>query len=144
MKLIHHLLAAISFIIIALPVFSQKSEETDKARQQAEIWLPLVDDGDYQESWETAAPMFQQSVTQEQWTQAARQVREPLGELKSRKLRNAEHSTSLPNAPEGEYVKIEFSTSFANANETTETIVMKKTEDEAWATVGYFIKPTDQ
>ncbi|MEM8966924.1 MAG: DUF4019 domain-containing protein [Bacteroidota bacterium] len=125
----------------SVSAFAQHEEATQQAQGQAEVWLPLVDEGNYAGSWEEAASVFQQSVTKEQWGQAAKQVREPLGNVKSRDLRKAEYTTSLPNAPKGEYVLIEYTASFVNQQNLVETVVMSKTESEEWATIGYFIQP---
>ena len=58
--------------------------------------------------------MFRNAVTPEQWDQAMQAVRKPLGKLISRKVQTATYRTELPGAPAGEYVIIQFKTSFEN------------------------------
>jgi hypothetical protein len=41
-------------------------------------------------------------------------VRKPLGKVISREVKSKSHHTSLPGAPDGEYVVIQFDTSFEN------------------------------
>ena len=106
---------------------AQHEEEAEQAQQVAKEWLPLVDKEQYSESWDVASPLFQQSVTQDQWAQAAKQVRDPLGALQSRDVKKAEYTTSLPKAPEGEYVVVEYASAFSNLEDAAETVVMTKT-----------------
>jgi hypothetical protein len=115
-------------------------EAEDGAVKAAEEWLELVDQGQYEESWQEAAPLFKTAVTVEQWQQALNAARKPFGELKSRELKNSEYATSLSGAPDGEYVVIQFDTSFANKAEAVETITPMRDEGGVWRVSGYYIK----
>jgi len=83
---------------------------------------------------------FKQAVTQDQWEQAVQAVREPLGKLISRKVKSATYTTSLPGAPDGQYVVIQFSTSFENKKSGIETITPRMDRDGMWRVSGYYIK----
>ena len=67
-------------------------------------------------------------------------VREPLGKLISRKVKTKAYRTSLPGAPDGEYVVIEFETSFENKKVAVETVTPMMGKDGAWRVSGYYIK----
>jgi hypothetical protein len=67
-------------------------------------------------------------------------VRKPLGKLISRSIKDATHTTSLPGAPDGEYVVIQFQTSFENKKSAIETITPMMDPDGVWRVSGYFIK----
>jgi hypothetical protein len=110
------------------------------ATKAAEAWLKLVDDGKHEESWRDAAENFRAAVTREQWQQALKAVRTPLGATKSRKVKSATHKTSLPGAPDGEYVVIEFESSFENKAEAVETVTPMLDKDGVWRVSGYFIR----
>jgi hypothetical protein len=99
-----------------------------------------VDEGDYAKSWEEAAPIFKQAVTQAQWEAAANGVRGPLGKLESRELLGAKFTTTLPGTPDGEYVVIQFKTRFANKAEAIETVTPMKDDRGIWRVSGYFVK----
>ena len=116
------------------------ADPVDSAREAAESWLTLVDAGEYDQSWERAASFFKQQVRQEQWKQAATKAREPLGELISRELLAAQATTSLPGAPDGEYVVIQYRTQFANKKNAVETITPMKDADGSWRVSGYFVR----
>lgn len=106
----------------------------------AEKWLALVDEGKYAESWKEAAEYFKAAVKQEQWEQTLQAGRKPLGKLVSRKVKSASYKTSLPGAPDGEYVVIQFETSFANKKSSIETVTPMMDKDGKWRVSGYYIK----
>ena len=58
----------------------------------------------------------------------------------SRELLSAQHMTSLPGAPDGDYVVIQFKTSFANKKSAVETVTPMLEKDGVWRVSGYFIK----
>lgn len=118
---------------------AQADERTDAAVAAAEEWLALVDAKEYRQSWQEAAPFFQDHVTEEQWVKQIASVRGPFGKPKSRELLGARFMTTLPGAPEGKYVVIQFKTDFANKPDSVETITPMKA-DGAWRVSGYFIR----
>jgi hypothetical protein len=113
----------------------------EKAAQVSALaWLEVVDAGRYGESWDQAAALFKGALTRAQWEAALEKVRRPLGKVVSRKLRGAKFMTEIPNAPAGEYVVIQYDTSFEKAAGATETITPMKDKDGAWRVSGYFIR----
>src|SRR5687767_10876978 len=52
----------------------------------AEAWLGLLDKGEYARSWEAGADMFRKQVTKDEWVASSKAVRQPLGNLISRKV----------------------------------------------------------
>lgn len=106
----------------------------------AQKWLALIDDGNYSESWNEAAAIFQSAVTEAAWENSMNTFRKPLGALVSRKLKSAEHMTEMPGAPDGQYVLMQFETSFANKKSAIETVTFMLEKDGQWKSAGYFIK----
>ena len=115
---------------------------TEKAAavQAAEQWLSLVDSGQYDQSWEEAASLFKSHITQEQNAQSITPVRAPLGALVSSKVLAQQYTTSAPGAPDGQYVIIQFQTSFENKKQAIETVTPMLDTDGVWRVSGYFIK----
>ena len=135
-------------IVVALLILVMMSatvitaQETDKEKiaiATAEKWLAVVDGGQYAESWREAASYFRTSVTQEQWKHSLTAVRKPLGRLLSRKMKDKKYLTSLPGAPDGEYLVIQFETSFANKKSAIETVTPMREKDGKWRVSGYYI-----
>ena len=127
--------------IATLPSIAQQEEDTKEAQQKAEEWLPLVDENDYSASWDEASPIFQQAISEDKWAETAKQVRSQVGDFESRNIQQAQYTTSLPNAPEGEYVVVQYESAFSNLENAIEIVVMNKTGDGEWAPIGYNIQP---
>ncbi|MEI6562193.1 MAG: DUF4019 domain-containing protein [Verrucomicrobiota bacterium] len=102
--------------------------------------MALVDNGSYAESWKAAAGYLQAAVSQAQFESSLQAVRKPLGPLVSRKLKSAKYTKSLPGAPDGKYVVLQFATSFTNKKVAVETITPMLEKDGLWKISGYFIK----
>jgi len=109
------------------------------AIESAESWLKLIDAGKYAESWNEAAEMFRSAVKKEQWPQMLTSVRKPLGKVASRKVLAKQYAESLPNAPKGKYVVIQFETAFENTK-AVETVTPMLDKDGKWRVSGYYIK----
>ncbi len=119
-------------------VDTQKSE-TD-AIESARVWLSMIDSEKYEESWNQSAEFLKNAVTIGKWQKSMETVRQPLGNLISRKMKSKEYHTSLPGVPDGIYVVIQFLTSFSNKNSTIETVTPMMDKDGEWRVSGYFIK----
>lgn len=52
----------------------------------------------------------------------------------------AKYMTSLPGAPDGEYVVIQYKSSFENKKAAVETVTPMRDKYGAWRISGYFIK----
>ncbi|NOQ34871.1 MAG: DUF4019 domain-containing protein [Methylococcaceae bacterium] len=115
-------------------------EKEDKAVEAAKTWLRLIDEGKYGESWETAAVYFKNALTKDKWEQMLTPVRKPLGKLVSRELKSTTYMESISGAPDGEYVVIQFTTSFENKKSGVETVTPMLDNDGKWRVSGYYIK----
>ena len=102
-------------------------------------WLEIVDSGDYAESWNQTAPLFQTQMSSKQWEQVLNGVRAPLGKLISRQVKSSSSHTSLPGAPDGEYIVVTLTTRYEHKKSATETVTVSKVGSR-WRVVGYFIK----
>jgi hypothetical protein len=110
------------------------------ATSAAQTWLAVIDNGDYVQSWQNASVFFQSAVTEEKWKSSLETFRKPLGNLLSRKVKSAKPMTELPGAPDGQYVVMQFETSFANKKSAIETVTFMLDQDGQWKSAGYFIK----
>jgi hypothetical protein len=135
-------IACVVFIGLILTVVAAVGGDAEKEKRavaSAERWLGLVDQGKNAESWKEAAALFRNAVNQGQWEQTLQAVRKPLGPLVTRKVRTKTYRTSLPGAPDGEYVVIEFETSFEKKKSAVETVTPMMDKDGKWRVSGYYI-----
>jgi hypothetical protein len=117
-----------------------REDEKKAAIAAAETWLELVDEGKYGESWENAAAFFKRVVTTQQWLQQIEPIRNALGKVQLRELKGAEYRTALPGAPDGEYVVIQFTSSFEHKKKAVETVTPMLDDDGTWRVSGYYIE----
>ncbi len=111
-----------------------------KAQAAATSWLALTDGAKYGQSWDEAASLFKGAVKKADWEKAVNGGRGPLGAVKSRKLKSATFRRSLPGAPDGEYVVIQFDTVFEKKATAVETVTPMREKDGSWRVSGYFVK----
>jgi len=106
----------------------------------AQMWLHEIDSGNYATSWQQASAYFQGAITEKNWTDALNGARRPLGNLISRKVTKTTSAKSLPGAPDGNYLVMQFATSFANKKNAVETVTFMREKDGIWRAAGYYIK----
>ena len=134
----------IIIVLVSLLAFSQTVQADQSAEEAAvaasQAWLDLVDGRNYSGSWEGASECFKAAVTMEQWQGSMGAFRKPLGKVVSRKLKSKQYTRTLPGAPDGEYVIIQYETSFKNKKSAIETITPMLDMDGTWRVSGYYIK----
>lgn len=115
--------------------------EAEKAAvAAAEAWLEIVDSEQYGKSWEEATEYFRNAMPKEQWEASLEGVRKKCGKLKSRELLLKKYEPTLQGAPEGEYVVIQYKTSFEKISAAVETITPMLEKDGRWRVSGYYVK----
>jgi|GEM_PF-771236 len=120
--------------------FSIPADAADAATSAAREWLKLIDTGNYSQSWKEADGFFQAGVSSDIWTRQMETFRKPLGAMAARKLNSANEVRSLPGAPDGDYVVMQFDTSFTAKQAAVETVTFTLEKDGHWRASGYFIR----
>jgi hypothetical protein len=137
-------LLSIGLVAISITAFGCKSKEAESGEQEAvaaaDAWLVLVDGENYADSWDQAASFFKSAIASDRWQTQVGAVRKPLGKLVSRKLKSKHYTTSLPGAPDGKYVVIQYDTVFEGKAAATETVTPMADTDGKWRVSGYFIR----
>ncbi len=128
--------ALLTWSLVAVAQSAKEQAATASARQ----WLVLVDAGNYAGSWDEAAAMFKNAVSKQEWAKMLNGSRAPLGKLQSRQPISAKYETSLPGAPDGEYVVMQFNSSFEHKKTAVETVTAQLDKDGKWRVAGYFIR----
>ena len=125
---------------VTMPAGDSSNAFRELAAQAAgEKWLGLLDRGEYGKAWDDCAALFRQRVTREQWIESLPSTRAPFGAMKSRKVEVAAYKTSLPGAPDGQYVTVRYRTNFEK-KENAEELITLALEDGLWRPTGYFIR----
>ena len=132
-------IGALVLLGMASPCFTGEASVAP-AQAAAQKWLALIDSADYAGSWSTAARHFRDSIPQSRWQAMVASVRDPLGAVQSRQLTSASLVHSLPGAPDGDYVVIQFSTRFEHKAAATETVTPMREPDGQWRVSGYYVR----
>ena len=110
------------------------------AKAAADVWLALVDDGRYEPGYSATAGIFQKIVTKEQWAKMAAAGRGTMGKMRSRTMKDAKFTATMPGAPDGQYVVIHYDAAFEKKTAAVETVTMLLDTDGQWKVCGYFIR----
>ena len=132
-------LTFIFFIFTTNPLNADDSKTTD-AIMAAENFLLLVDTSQYAQSWDAASSFFKNQVPKETWVKQISSIRPAFGKLTNREIISAQYTKEPPGAPDGQYVIIQYDTSFENKRKALETITPMLDKDGKWRVSGYYIK----
>jgi hypothetical protein len=133
-------LVAIGLIFSGISALESNSKKEAAALFAAKNWLALVDSEKYAESWKEANEYFKHTVQPQLWVESMKALRKPFGKLISRTVNTKVYKTALPGSPDGEYVVIQFKTSFEKVKTAVETVTSMMSKDGVWRVAGYYIK----
>ena len=139
MKTLSAVFAAM-LVLLGSRAAADDSAAIAQAQVSARSWLALTDGAKYGESWDNASSLFKAAVTRPDWEKALKASRGQLGAMKARKVKSATFTRTLPGAPDGEYVVLQFESGFENKAAAIETVTPMRDKDGAWRVSGYYIK----
>jgi len=140
MKLMNIHTCSLAILLGAVPLICSVADGKEEAAKRAALeWLALVDTMQYEASWEEASSLFQAQVSTFDWVKAVMAARSPLGDFVARHLISATYATSLPGAPDGEYVVLQFQAGYENKAQAVETVTPMLDEGQ-WRVSGYYIR----
>ncbi len=103
-------------------------------------WLKLVDDGDYGKSFDEMAEQYRGAVSKADWEKTMDLYGKGFGKAVLRKVESKRRTRYLPTGPAGEYVIIEFESSFEYKSKAAETVMLMRDRDGVWRVTRYFIE----
>lgn len=113
------------------------SETVHASEVAAEKWLTILDSGKYAETWNDASMTLKIKLPQKSWIKIMEAMRQPLGALKSRKMVEQIPKTNPKGLPEGEYMIILYSSSFANKDNVKELVILQQERNGEWRILTY-------
>ena len=138
-----HIVAILAIsVMLFYPMLSKKIDPQihSAGTLAAEDFLQLVDNEEYEQSWEASAALMREKIFLEVWSRQIQVMRDKVGRLVSREQDKASISDWAEGAPEGTYLTLTYGSSFEKNNAVTETINLMLEEDGRWRVVGYFLK----
>ena len=103
-------------------------------------WLLVIDEDNYDLSWDGLADYLKRSVDKEQFLSQLKTVRKIFGRLIGRTAKRTQFRASMPSAPDGSYVIIQYETQFAEKKAAVETVIMMLDKDGKWRVSGYDVR----
>ena len=112
---------------------SQQAEAADAARQ----YLALIDDKEYEKTWDRAGSALRATTNKFMWTGVLKASSKAIGSAAQREIEGFGFTTQIDAAvPVGDYVMVQFKSKSGNTT-LTEKVVMQK-EQGSWKIIGYF------
>ena len=135
---------AVAFVLLiavpalAQPKTGQSTAMTPSPDDRAKQWLILIDDQNYADAYKQLGAAARDKISVEQWTKTVGGVRQPLGAVSSRALKDVKLTKTLPAMRDGQYTIVRYDSVFAHKAAAVESITLES-ENGAWAVIGYFI-----
>jgi hypothetical protein len=123
----------------AVPENDPHLAEEQAAQRQALGFLGYLDQGRFAESYAYTGMLIRAQVDQNSFTDKVQKARAGSGALLSRDLIDSAYSTTVPGAPDGQYVVLHYHVSFANRPDSVETVTLDFAKGY-WRLAGYYIK----
>ena len=127
-------------LMCATAVYADDRAVLVQVERSARDWLARVDEGNYQESWEQASTLLKSKTNQAEWVKSTTAIRSTRGKMTARYIATAGTTTSLSGFPDGEYIVLQFYTTFAPQSLALETITLIKAPNETWQIADYAMK----
>ena len=109
------------------------------AQRQALGFVGYLDQGRYADSYAYTGMLIRQQLDRDAFSTQIQKTRADTGALQARELIDSSYTTTLPGAPEGQYVVLHYHAGFANRPDTTETVTLAFAKGY-WRIAGYYIK----
>ena len=109
------------------------------AQRQALGFVGYLDQGRYADSYAYTGMLIRTQLDRDAFSTQIQKTREGTGALQSRELIDSSYATTVPGAPEGQYVILHYHASFANRPDAVETVTLAFAKGY-WRVAGYYIK----
>ncbi len=128
--------AAILALCMALPALAQTPSGAQPAPDdRAKQWLMLIDDSNY-----TAGIAQMGAQTRKEDIASLSRLREPMGAMSNRNLKDIKLEKTHPGMPAGQYAVVRYDSHFANRATAVETVTLAMLGTGSWAVVSYRVE----
>ena len=130
------IITSLLIFVFTTQTYPQETRTHDDAVQFVEMWLSLIDENKYPDTWGSLSDIFKKTMTKEQWLDDLEEFRKPLGKLSGRKLL---YVTESSDKEIGEYLIIQYQSLFENKISKGEAVSVVRDSEGAWKILGYSI-----
>jgi len=133
------ILSALAIIYVSYTNNQPKKEQIQAADASAQEFLQMVDAGKYDDSWVVAAPYLREQIPQEKWLKELGNLRENVGKLNDRALKDASFTAAIKELPDNVLLQLEYAGNFEKG-QFREIVTLMRETDSRWRVVGYLIQ----
>jgi hypothetical protein len=133
-------IAVLSLSVSTSAFATQKITNTKAAKSAADSWLTLLDTGEFASAWENASDLLRAKQKEAAWKDETTKGRASLGKLLKRRFRLKQIESALQGVPDGHYVIFQYTSTFENKADATETVTPHLDKDGQWRVSAYTIK----
>jgi hypothetical protein len=130
----------LGLVLMIGPAVQAEDAKVAAGIKAAEAWMKLVDQDQFGKAWENTTAFYREVSTRESMVQSLTAYRKALGRMVSRKKTSASYQAVLPFMPEGEYVVIQYASSFEKKKSLVETTIVALDTDGVWRITEYTFK----
>jgi hypothetical protein len=130
----------LGLVLMIGPAVQAEDAKVAAGIKAAEAWMKLVDQDQFGKAWENTTAFYREVSTRESMVQSLTAYRKALGRMVSRKKTSASYQAVLPFMPEGEYVVIQYASSFEKKKSLVETTIVALDTDGVWRITEYIFK----
>ena len=113
--------------------------EEVSAERQALGFLGYLDTGRFADSYAYTGMLIRTQLDRAAFATQLEKARNGTGALESRQLMDAQYTTTVQGAPQGQYVLLHYHSAFAQRPDTVETLTLAFAKGY-WRVSGYYIK----
>jgi hypothetical protein len=141
MKVVSLFAVVFSLLFAAAPAaFGSAGDHVEDGLVVSKSWVGLIDDGQYDESYESASGAMHEKVQEDRWSTVLKALRSPWGPVMSRQQLSHVYKPDGFEGTEGEFLVITYDTSFKKLDSAREVVVLRW-EDGKWRGAGYNVGP---
>lgn len=139
-RLLLPLLGSVLLLVSAPNGLAQSDDHVNNALSAAEAWVHQIDNGHYDESYQTGSTAMHDKLPQDRWEQVLRTFRTPWGAVVTRREISHVDKPYGYQGAEGEFMVITYETTFQKLDPAVEVITLKW-EEGKWRGAGYWAGP---
>ena len=132
---------AFALIVLALVAGSRAAAAFDGPLESAGYaWLEALDQGRFDDAFRDGDALLRSGITQSQWTEATRRVREGFVAVASRDVISKDYHRQIDGGPAGNYFTLRIRTRMADGREMVEIVTLMAGPDQKYRPVAYGTK----
>jgi hypothetical protein len=123
----------------SIPTAGAQDPRASAGQSAARTWLAITDRHDAAGSYSAAGAKFREAMTADRWAAALKAARDPLGAVERRAVVGTRFQKAVKGFPPGEYVVIQFRSTFAKRMIALETVTLERDANGTWRVIGYLL-----